>query len=74
MLARVAAVAVLLLSVAAVAAQTPVEASRALIARYHEDQGNIDRARDLLEAALSKDRQVETMVMLSYVQFLWGDL
>jgi len=74
MLARVAAVAVLLLSVAAVAAQTPVEASRALIARYHEDQGNIDRARDLLEAALSKDRQVETMVTLSYVQFLWGDL
>ena len=74
MLAPVVAVAVLLLSVTAVAAQTPVEAARALIARYHEDQANIDRARDLLEAAVAKDPQVETMIMLSYVQFLWGDL
>ena len=74
MLAPVVAVALLLSSVAAVAAQTPVEAARALIARYHEDQANIDRARDLLEAAVAKDRQVETMIMLSYVQFLWGDL
>jgi hypothetical protein len=65
MLARVVAAAVLLLSVAAVAAQTPVEAARALIARYHEDQANIDRARDLLAAALSNDRRVETMIMLA---------
>jgi tetratricopeptide (TPR) repeat protein len=73
MLACVLAVAVLLLAATA-DAETPVETARALVARYHEDQGNIDRARDLLEAALTKDRQVETMIMLSYVQFLWGDL
>ncbi len=55
-------------------AQTPVEAARALVARYHEDATALDRARDLLDAALAKDRQVETMVMLSYVQFLVGDI
>jgi len=55
-------------------AQTPVEAARALVARYHEDATALDRARDLLDGALVKDRQVETMVMLSYVQFLLGDI
>lgn len=54
--------------------QTPVESARALVARYHEDPTAIDRARDLLEAALARDRQVETMVMLSYVHFLVGDV
>ncbi|HEX9821415.1 MAG TPA: tetratricopeptide repeat protein [Methylomirabilota bacterium] len=54
--------------------QTPVESARALVARYHEDPTVIDRARDLLEAALARDRQVETMVMLSYVHFLVGDV
>jgi len=49
-------------------------AARALVARYHEDATALDRARDLLDAALAKDRQVETMVMLSYVQFLLGDI
>ena len=33
-----------------------------------------ERARDLLDAALAKERKVETMTMLSYVQFLIGDL
>lgn len=55
-------------------AQTPVEAARALVARYHEDPTTIDRARDLLEAALARDRQPDTMVMLSYVYFLIGDV
>jgi tetratricopeptide (TPR) repeat protein len=55
-------------------AQTPVEAARALVARYHEDPAAIDRARELLEKALATDRQVETMVMLSYVHFLVGDV
>ena len=63
-----------LLTAAVALAQSPVEAARALIARYHEDPAAIDRARDLLEAALTKDRQVDTLVTLSYVQFLWGDL
>lgn len=66
--------AVVFLSAAAALAQSPAEAARALIARYHEDPAVIDRARDLLEAALTKDRQADTLVTLSYVQFLWGDI
>jgi tetratricopeptide (TPR) repeat protein len=73
------ALASLVLAVAALGAgpalaQTPVETARALVARYHEDLAAIDRARDLLEAALARDRQVDTMVMLSYVHFLYGDV
>jgi len=56
------------------AAQAPVETARALVAKYHEDPANIDKARDLLEAALAKDRQPDTMVMLAYVYFLVGDV
>jgi len=67
-------VAVLVAAASAAWAQTPVEAARALIARYHEDPTALDRARDLLDAALAKERKVETMTMLSYVQFLIGDL
>jgi tetratricopeptide (TPR) repeat protein len=55
-------------------AQTPVEAARALVARYHEDPARLDRARELLDAALARERKVDTMVMLSYVQFLIGDV
>jgi tetratricopeptide (TPR) repeat protein len=72
--ARPVVVAALLLITAAAVAQTPVEAARALVARYHEDQAALDHARELLEVALAKDRQVDTMVTLAYVQFLWGDL
>jgi tetratricopeptide (TPR) repeat protein len=57
-----------------VVAQTPAESARALVARYHEDPTAIDRARDLLEAALARDRQVDTLVALSYVHFLYGDV
>lgn len=63
-----------LLAPAAAGAQTPVESARALVARYHEDPTVIDRARDVLEAGLARDAQVETMVMLSYVHFLYGDV
>lgn len=59
---------------AAAQAQTPVAEARALVARYHEDPTMIDRARDLLEQALKRDSQVDTMVLLSYVSFLWGDV
>ena len=69
-----ALVAVILAAGSPAAAQTPVEAARALVARYHEDPAALDRARDLLDAALAKDRKVETMAMLSYVQFLIGDV
>ena len=57
-----------------VVAQTPAESARTLVARYHEDPTAIDRARDLMEAALARDRQVDTMVALSYVHFLYGDV
>jgi tetratricopeptide (TPR) repeat protein len=55
-------------------AQTPAQAARALVARYHEDPAVIDRARDLLEQALAADRQVETLIELSHVHFLFGDV
>jgi len=55
-------------------AQTPAETARALVARYHEDPTTIERARDLLEAALARERQPDAMVMLSYVYFLVGDV
>jgi len=55
-------------------AQSVVDSARALVARYHEDPASIDRARAALEAALQRDRQVSTMVMLSYVHFLSGDV
>jgi len=76
--ALIAATLLLLLAPAPARAQTPaptpVAAARQLVARYHEDAAGLDRARDLLEAALQTDRQIETMVMLSYVHFLWGDV
>ncbi len=67
-------VALVLAAISPAWAQTPVEAARALVARYHEDPAGLDRARALLDAALARDRQVDTMVMLSYVQFLVGDV
>jgi len=66
--------ATVLVAAATAWAQTPVEAARALVARYHEDPARLDRARDLLDAALASERRVETMVMLSHVQFLIGDV
>jgi tetratricopeptide (TPR) repeat protein len=76
MAARLAAVLLLALlwPAAVVSAQSVVDSARALVARYHEDPAAIDRARDALEAALQRDRQVSTMVMLSYVHFLAGDV
>src|SRR5437870_2765535 len=69
-----AAAVFLLVAAPSCRAETPAEAARALVARYHEDLTTIDRARTLLEQALEKDRQVDTMVALSYVNFLVGDV
>ncbi len=71
---RLAVALLLLAAPVAAAAQTPAETARALVARYHDDRTTLDRARDLLEDALKRDSQVETMVTLSYVWFLWGDI
>lgn len=56
------------------AAQGPVEQARALVERYHEDPARLDRARELLEAALARDPQVAVMIELARVQFLVGDV
>jgi len=74
MLARRALIPLLLLVPLRASAETPVAEARALIARYHEDRMAVDRARDLLEAALTRESPIETMIMLSYVSFLWGDV
>src|SRR5437016_13473766 len=74
MLARLALVVIVLLVPLRASAETPVETARALVARYHDDRTTLDRARDLLEDALRRESQVETMIMLSYVSFLWGDI
>jgi tetratricopeptide (TPR) repeat protein len=55
-------------------AETPADAARALIKRYDEDLTRIDRARDLLEAAITKERRVDSLITLSYVYFLVGDV
>jgi tetratricopeptide (TPR) repeat protein len=64
---------VLLGGAVAAHAQTPVEAARVLVQRYHQDFTALDRARDLLETAVAQDPQIDTLVMLSYVHFLWAD-
>jgi len=74
MLARRVLVLVVLLTPPLAGAETPVETARALVARYHEDRATLDRARDLLEDELRRESRVETMIMLSYVWFLWGDI
>ena len=74
MLARRVLVLVVLLTPPLAGAATPVETARALVARYHDDRTTLDRARDLLEDALRRESHVETMIMLSYVWFLWGDI
>jgi tetratricopeptide (TPR) repeat protein len=63
------------LSVPAVTgAQSVVEQARTLVARPHEDPRRIDRARDLLEDAIRRERPVEALVELSRVWYVYGDV
>jgi tetratricopeptide (TPR) repeat protein len=55
-------------------AQTPAESARALIARYDQDPARLERARDVLEAALKDERRLDTLITLSYVYFLIGEI
>ena len=55
-------------------ASTPAETACSLIVRYDQDLTRLDRARDLLEAALTPEPRVDTLVALSYVYFLIGDV
>ena len=68
------AIALLVVSCAAASAQTPADEALRLIAAYHEEPARIDRARDLLEQALARERRVETLITLSRVYLLAGDI
>ena len=56
-------------------AETPVETARSLLKQYQEDLTRIDRARDLLEAAVAKgaDNDGPTLVTLARAWFLYGE-
>lgn len=69
-----AAVVLVVIAAGVGATQTPVERARDLIARYHEDPARLDRARDLLEDALQRERPVDAMILLSRVYFLVGEV
>lgn len=55
-------------------AESPIEEARGLIQNYHEDVTRLDRARDLMENFLKTDSQVEGMILLSRISFMWGDV
>ena len=66
---------VLALGVAAVArAQSPTEEAVRLIGAYHEDPTRLERARDLLERALTNSAPPELLATLARVYFLIGDV
>jgi tetratricopeptide (TPR) repeat protein len=69
-----AALFALLAGTALAHADTPAQAARAMIVRYDEDAMRLDRARDLLEEALTRERRPDTLATLSYVYFLIGDI
>ncbi|HEY7203419.1 MAG TPA: tetratricopeptide repeat protein [Methylomirabilota bacterium] len=60
---------------AATAQSTPVETARALLKQYQEDPTRIDRARDLLEAAVAKGagNDVPTLLALTRAWFLYAE-
>lgn len=65
---------VVLLAPALGHAQSPIEEARALIVNYHEDPARLDRGRDLIEKFLKTDPQVEGMILLSRIYFIWGEV
>jgi tetratricopeptide (TPR) repeat protein len=72
-----AGLAVALLGVAALAsattAESPVEVARPLLARYHEDLGHLDRARDLLQTAAERELDADLQATLARTWFLIGE-
>ena len=69
------AVAVLVLVAwAPVAADPVVDEAGRLLATYHEDLARLDRARDVLEDALKRERRPERMTLLARVYFQIGEL
>jgi len=59
----------------AVRAETPAESARALLRQYQDDPTRIDRARDLLEAAVAHGagHDVPTLLALARSWFLYGE-
>jgi tetratricopeptide (TPR) repeat protein len=55
--------------------QSPTETARAMLKQYQEDPSRIDRARDLLEAAVAKgaDNDVPTLLTLTRAWFLYAE-
>ena len=68
------AIAVVLVAAAPAPAQTPVETARGLLKQYQEDPTRIDRARDLLEAAVARGagNDVPTLLALTRAWFLYA--
>jgi hypothetical protein len=66
---------VALATLAASPASAPVDTARALLHDFRADPARIDRARDLLEAAVSRDEAADTrtLVTLSRAWFLYGE-
>jgi tetratricopeptide (TPR) repeat protein len=65
---------VVLPSMPSSAAPSAEQQARELIARYHEDPTRLDRARDVLEAAVKEEKRIESLILLSRVYFLVGDV
>jgi len=68
-------IAAALASVAASPVPAPLETARALLHDFRADPARIDRARDLLEAAVARDEAGDTriLVALSRAWFLYGE-
>lgn len=79
-LRAVAAVSLVVFSAAVAAAGPtppptgPVAEAWALFDRYDEDLGRIDRARELLERAIMRERTVDALILLAWVHLTWADL
>ena len=63
----------LLAAAAPALAQSAVEAAREHFARYHEDLGRLDRARDLLQEAAEREPTPEVLAALARAWFLIGE-
>ena len=72
---RALAVVLIVAGPVSTAAETPVETARGLLKQYQEDPARIDRARDLLEAAMAKGvgDDVPTLLTLARAWFLYGE-
>ncbi len=78
---RAAAGAALLILAPAAQAAGPTPAATGLVAeawalfeRYDEDLGRIDQARDVLERAITRERTVAALILLTWVHLNWAEL